>query len=73
MLEKAESPLLATSNRCSPVKNNKSWNAVAFCVYKKIQPFSAVFFAVRAVDKFELTLVINGGEKKSCGCRGSCV
>ena len=30
-------------------------------VYEKIQLFSAVFCAVRAVDKFELTLVINWG------------
>ena len=33
----------------------------AFCVYDKMQLFSAVFCAVRAVDKSELMLVINGG------------
>ena len=61
MLGKAESPLLATSNRCIPVKNKQGCNAVAFCAYKTIQLFSAMFCVVRAVDKFELTLVINGG------------
>jgi hypothetical protein len=70
MLGKAESPLLATSNRCIAVKNKKGCNAVAFCAYKKMQVFSAVSYAVRVEDKFELTLYING-IKKSCGDRGS--
>jgi hypothetical protein len=43
-----------------------------FVCIKKIQLFSAVFYAVRAVDKFELTLVINGERKKKSGSdRGS--
>jgi hypothetical protein len=52
-------------------KNKEGCSAVEFCVYQKIQLFSAVFYAVRAVDKFELTLVINRREKKPCGNRGS--
>jgi hypothetical protein len=47
------------------VKNKKGCYAVAFCVYKKMQLFSAVFYAVRAVDKFKLTFVINGAEKNT--------
>jgi hypothetical protein len=87
VLGKAQSALLATSNRCIPVKNKKGCNAVAFCAYKKMQLFSAVFYAVRAENKFESTLFINGREKNhvaievhtfdricmfSCDCHHKC-
>ena len=65
MLGKAESPLLATSNRCIPVKNKQGCNAVTFCAYKTVKLFSAMFYVVRDVDKFELTLLINGGRTKN--------
>jgi len=58
-LEKAESRLLVTSNRCIPVKNTLDRSVVEFCACKVMHLLSVVFCEVGVVRKFIFSVVIN--------------
>jgi hypothetical protein len=57
-LGKADRLLFVTTNRCTPVTNKLGWNAVVFCACEMLDLFSLGFCVVRAVHKFDFSLVM---------------
>jgi hypothetical protein len=78
-LMKADRPSLWPVTDVCHLKMHWGWRAVVFCACEVLQLFSAVFYVVRAVHKFEFRLVINETPSKwrpveirSCSDRDLC-